>query len=119
MKKIFIIVLSIFMLSNAFSYDLTCYMTRYMGLKTYKLSLTGVNTFIGDRSGDLLLIGSNGENLYSSKVTVIPDYLEGHKLLNVETRDLSVYGYINRLENNGEIEIDSKSYHVKSCEYER
>lgn len=107
------------LMSSAFGYDVTCDATRFMGLKKYKLNLKNINTSFDNRSAILNVSHSNSTFINNLKVSVTSDYLDGESLINIETRDLFVYGFINMATNKGDLEIDNKNYQIENCEYIR
>lgn len=119
MKKLLTIISCFLILPAAFAYDLSCDVSRYMGLKTYTLSISDINTSYNSRSGHLELSDSQGKLLVERKIFAIADYLEGDTLLTIESRDLDVFGFINLEDNEGQIEINNKNYSVRRCEYTR
>lgn len=119
MKIILIALCLTTLTSSAFGYDLSCDASRYMGLKKYQLKIIEINTDFGKRSGILSLSNSTSNLVNNLKVSVSSDYMDGESLINIETRDLLVIGYINMATKEGDLEIDNKNYKVDNCEYKR
>lgn len=107
------------LISSAFGYDLSCDASRYLGLKKYKLEINNIDTAFGVRSGVLSVSNSHSFITKDLKVIVSADYMNGDSLINIETRDLSVFGFINMATKQGDLEIDNKSFKVGNCEYNK
>lgn len=119
MKIILIALCLTTLISSAFGYDISCDASRYMGFKKYQLVISDINTDYGNRSGVLSLSNSTTNLVSNLKVSVSADYMDGESLINVETRNLSVTGYINMVTKEGDLEINNKSYKISNCEYNR
>lgn len=113
MKTTFIF---IFLFSfSTFAYDINCKASRYFGVKKFDLTISDINTDYGSRAGHLIL-KSSSLTIIERSVSVVKDYIDGH-ILSIETRDMSVNGYIEMDKGKGDLEVLNKSYTVSKCKY--
>ena len=105
-------------LASSYALEINCVASRYLGLKKYSLHLKEID--LKKRETTLVLFSDHEVNiLVNSDVKIWADYIEGTNLLTVETRDMSVDGYLDMQRGSGDIEIEGKSYSLNDCEFKR